>query len=100
MIIKAFSEYLKEFDDSLSANHLLVGWLKYKLSKKPENKVDMVINEEIGLVSDENCNVNFAGKSKTGRALLESLYVFADSYEQQKFTRWVHGLKASDFRSY
>jgi|SRR3989339_135247 len=98
MIIKAFSEYLKDFEDGIAANTLLLGWLRYKLTKKPENQVDIVINEEIALVSDEECNVTFIGRSKTGKALLESLHIFADSYEQQKFTRWVHGLKASDFK--
>ncbi|MCK7521086.1 MAG: hypothetical protein MZV64_27050 [Ignavibacteriales bacterium] len=84
MIIKAFSEFLKQFNDEIHTKELLNGWLKDKLSKKPENHVDNVIHEEIALLSDEECNIKFKGKSKTGKQLLESLYNFAESYEQQK----------------
>ncbi|OGH99524.1 MAG: hypothetical protein A2104_02545 [Candidatus Melainabacteria bacterium GWF2_32_7] len=100
MIVQAFAEYLKQFDDDIPTSILLFGWLKSKLSQKPECNITKVIQEEITLVSDEECNITFAGKSKTGIKLLESLYNFADSYEQQKFTRWVHSLKASDFGSF
>ena len=100
MIVGAFAEYLKEFDDDMPTNVLLFGWLKARLSQKPECLITKVIHEEISLISDDECNITFAGKSKTGIQLLESLYNFADSYEQQKFTRWVHSLKASDFRSF
>lgn len=98
MIIQAFSDYIKQFDDEISTNVLLFGWLKYKLSKMPENNVDKVIHKEISILSDKNYKIIFAGNSETGRNLLTALYNFADSYEQQKFTRWVHNLKASDFK--
>ena len=100
MIIKAFSEYVKQFNDDIPTNLLLYGWLKTKLSQKPECNVTKVIHKELTLLSDENCNITFTGKSKTGIELLESLYKYADSYEQQKFTRWVHKLKASDFKHF
>lgn len=100
MIIRAFSEYIRQFDDDIETNVLLFGWLKGRLSQKAECNVTKVIQKEISLLSDENCNVTFTGKSKTGTKLLDSLYKYADSYEQQKFTRWVHDLKASDFKDF
>ena len=39
----------------------------------------------------------FKGTSDSGRRLLKSLYEYCLSYEQQKWARFVHGLKASDF---
>lgn len=100
MILEAFSEYIKQFDDEIPTDVLLFGWLKSKLAQKPECHVTNVIHKEIALVSDEECNITFSGKSKTGIKLLEALYNYADSYEQQKFTRWVHDLKASDFKDF
>lgn len=100
MIIKAFSEYIKEFDDSKSATVLLVEWLKQNLSKSPEDNIKKVIHKEIAFINDENGEFKYIGKSKSGQVLLKSLYNFALSYEQQKFTRWVHKLKASDFNQF
>jgi len=34
---------------------------------------------------------------ETGKELLNSLFIFADSYDQQRFSRWIHNVKASDF---
>jgi hypothetical protein len=39
----------------------------------------------------------FLPLSDSGRRLLRSLYEYASSYEQQKWSRWVHCVKASDF---
>ena len=41
----------------------------------------------------------FEGASGSGVRLLNSLYEYSMSYEQQKWSRFVHGVKASDFKS-
>jgi hypothetical protein len=41
----------------------------------------------------------FEGASLSGVRLLNSLYEYAMSYEQQKWSRFVHKIKASDFKS-
>ena len=98
MILKAFSEYIREFNSDIPTTMLLWRWLKDKLSKKPENNVENIIHEEIILLKNKYGHFMLVGKSGSGRVLLESLYNFALSFEQQKFTRWIHKLKASDFR--
>jgi len=98
MILKAFAEFLKKSNEKDSSTVLLALWLKNKLSQPVEDNVDKVIHEEISIVFEKDNEYRFEGKSKTGKALLKSLYNFALSYEQQKFTRWVHNLKASDFK--
>ena len=100
MIVKAFSEYLIKSDDSISSVRVLEKWLNGVLTKKPGNKVEEIVHKEIELKSDDNLNLYFSGKSKSWRKLVESLYNYANSYEQQKFTRWVHNIKASDFKDY
>jgi len=40
----------------------------------------------------------FKGTSTSGSRLLHSLYEYAMSYEQQKWSRFIHTIKASDFR--
>ncbi len=99
MIIKAFSDYLREFKSDIPAVVLLSRWLKEKLSREPESNIDMVIHTEIVYLRNKTGLFMFVGRSNTGRILLESLYNFALSYEQQNFSRWLHNLKASDFES-
>ena len=97
MIIKAFSEYLKTVSSDITPVLLLSKWLKLKLSKKPENNIERVINHEIAFIKDKKGNYMLIGKTNSGKILLESLYNFALSYEQHSFTKWIHNLKASDF---
>jgi hypothetical protein len=40
----------------------------------------------------------FKGTSSSGSRLLNSLYEYSMSYEQLKWSRFVHSVKASDFR--
>ncbi|MBS1989499.1 MAG: hypothetical protein JSS83_03220 [Cyanobacteria bacterium SZAS LIN-3] len=40
----------------------------------------------------------FKGSSPSGIRLLNSLYEYSMSYEQQKWSRFIHTVKASDFR--
>jgi hypothetical protein len=97
MIIKAFSEYLKIFNEEIPPVIVLSRWLKDKLSNKPLNNVERIIHKEICLVKNKLGLFVLVGKSDSGRILLESLYNYALSYEQCNFSRWVNDLRASDF---
>jgi len=99
MILEAFSQYLKQQDETISADILLSKWLREKLKHSPQDNIQNIIHAEIEFSADENGNLIFKGKSKSGKILLDALYNFAQSYEQQKFGRWVHKLRASDFPS-
>lgn len=111
MIIEAFAQYLKEVDPEVPATCALARWLWQKLNNPPESNVDRVLHCEIKIVhadrsskhslrlaasEDGPCYV-FNSSSDSGLKLLQSLYHYALSYEQQKWARWVHWVKASDF---
>ena len=112
MILEAFAKYLHAADPTIPAGTILARWLWERLTKPPETLTDRVLRSEIEaslkvrkgryeslppgtLVSVPS--YNFAGKSDSGRRLLKSLYEYALSYEQQKWSRWVHKVKATDF---
>lgn len=97
MILESFAEYLKKQGEKTSADVILSQWLREKLKAEPKDNIERIIHAEIEFSADENGDLIFKGKSKSGRILLDSLYNYAQSYEQQKFGRWVHKLKASDF---
>lgn len=100
MIIKAFATYLQSFDKKetdKTSLALLYQWLQEILSQNPENNIQRVVHEEIVIKKNNIGMFVIHAKSNSGRKLLESLYNFALSYEQQKFTRWVHKIKADDF---
>jgi hypothetical protein len=99
MIIKAFSDYLKEFKSDIPPVIILSRWLKDKLYKHPENNVERVIHSEISLFVNKKGRFMIVGNGESGKNLLESLYNFALSYEQQNFSRWLHDKKASDFKN-
>jgi hypothetical protein len=97
MIIKAFSEHIKTFNTEIPTMLLLTMWVKDKLSKNPENNVERIIHNEIGILKNNRGIFLLIGKTKTGKVLIESLYEFVLSYEQHKFSKWIHNKKASDF---
>jgi len=111
VILEAFAEYLQAADQELSASSVLARWLWERLSMPPENTVDKVLHCEIALLSSVSkarphlrlpCGQNgavyaFQAKSESGHKLLKSLHQYSLSYEQQKWARWVHRVKASDF---
>lgn len=99
MIIKAFSEYLKSFNNEIPPLLLLSRWLKDKLSINPENNVERIIHKEIGLLVNERGLFFLIGKTTSGKILIEALYEFALSYDHHKFNKWVHKVKASDFNN-
>lgn len=97
MIIKAFATYLQSFQDDIPPVILLSRWLKKKLESEPVDNVDKVIHHEIELAKNNFGMFILVGKTSTGKKLMESLYNFALSYDQQKFTRWIHRRNADDF---
>lgn len=116
MILEAFSKYLQEADPALSSTEVLARWLWEKLSLPAESNVDRVIHCEIrvcraDLPNSEPCQLLvphpddaedvadyiYCGSSESGARLLNSLHEYCLSYEAQKWARWVHQLKATDF---
>jgi len=115
MILEAFAKYLQTTDNSISSTAILSRWLWERLTLPPETIIDQVLQCELKLLRVRQatgqrlclrlpdtpgypplCYV-FQGNSTSGLRLLASLYEFSLSYEQQKWARWVHSLKASDF---
>ncbi len=111
MILEAFAKYLHVADPDLPAQSVLARWLWERLSVPPETNVDKVLRCEISVVPKGRDRRNshrldsggngpdyiFQGNSESGRRLLNALYHYSLSYEQQKWNRWVHHVKASDF---
>lgn len=97
MIIKAFSDYIKPFNTEIPSLVLLSKWLRENLSKKPENNIERIIHSEIGFLKNNRGLFLLIGKTPSGKILLESLHEFALSYDNHKFSKWVHELKATDF---
>lgn len=98
MIIKAFSDYIKTFNSEIPSLLLLTRWLRENLSKNPENNVERIIHSEIGILKNKRGVFLLIGKTKSGKVLIESLNEFALSYDQHKFSKWIHKVKASDFK--
>ena len=111
MILEAFSRYLHVSDPEVPATSLLARWLWERLSAPAETVEDRVLHLEISIECSEARSDNaleldawddgpayvFNGRSPTGDKLLKALYQYCLSYEQQKWARWVHEVKASDF---
>lgn len=112
MILEAFAQYLKTADDKIPASNVLARWLWERLSVPPESIVDQVLHVEVSIFQAKSASRSkvhytenagkqlyvFKGNSQTGSILLKSLYEYCLSYEQQKWARWVHSVKASDFK--
>ncbi len=97
MILNAFSEYIKKFNADVPAVVVLSRWLREKIIKEPENNIDLVIQKELALMKNKRGLFLITAKSESGRNLLEHLYEFALSYDNYKFSKWLHKIKASDF---
>jgi len=111
VILEAFAKYLQESDQDVPASFILARWLWERLSSPPESAVDRVLHSELTLM-DRRANLKqslrldashdgptyvFGWTSDSGRRLVHSLHQYSLSYEQQKWSRWVHFVKASDF---
>ena len=99
MILKEFSDFLKNNEQKPSVS-LLYAWLKMKIESPAKSNVDRILQKEIYIAKNKAGNFLFIGKSPSGRNLMECLYNFALSFEQQKMARWLHDKKANDFKNY
>lgn len=97
MIIQAFADYLHAIEEDIPCVILLSKWVQNILEKEPTNNVERVIHHEINYSKNKIGMFLMTGKGKSGKILIESLYNFALSYEQQKFARWIHNTNANDF---
>lgn len=112
LIIEAFAKYLHSADPATPAPVILGRWLWERLTSPPECNEDRVLRAELAIeVADIVGNSGsvrgwaaslvpgyyFNPASENGKRMLRSLYEYASSYEQQKWSRWVHCVKASDF---
>ena len=98
MILKEFSEYLKQNQDK-SAVKLLYKWLKERLEVLPVTNVDKVLKSELYTAQNEYGDFLIIAKRESGRKLMQSLYNFALSFENLKVARAVHNSKPSDFKN-
>lgn len=97
MIITAFAKYLQNTKEDKSALDLLIKWIKETKENPATNNIERVIHHEIFLTKNKIGMYMMTGNGKSGKILLESLYNFALSYEQQKFSRWIHKIEPKDF---
>lgn len=112
VILEAFAKYLHAADPTVPTQAILSRWLWERLTTPPENIADRVLRTEITIEITERQSPRisarrfqmpglpgyvFATSTDSGRRMLRSLYEYASSYEQQRWSRWVHCVKASDF---
>ncbi len=114
LILEAFAEFLHAADPNMPATDVLAQWLWKRLSTPPANNVDKVLHCEMAIcqagepskgispsseigAGKKTVTYVFRGTSDSGKRLLKSLYEYCQSYDQQRWARWVHNLKASDF---
>lgn len=98
MILKSFSDFLKE-NENLSATKALFVWLCSRRTNNPIENVDKIINKELYFALNKRKDVMIIAKSESGRTLMNALYNFALSYEQYKLAKWLHERKSTDFNN-
>ena len=98
MILKEFSQYLQENIEE-SAVVLLNKWLKTKIETPAQTNVDKIIQTEIYIAKNKYNDTLLIAKSESGRKLINTLYNFSLSFEQQKIARWIHNKKPNDFNN-
>jgi len=98
MILKSFSDFLKEHDE-LSSTKALFLWLCSKKNDNPLENVDKIINKELYFAKNKRNDVLIIAKSDSGRRMMQALYNFSLSYEQYKLAKWLHERKSTDFNS-
>lgn len=96
MILQEFAEYLQENQDTSSVK-LLYKWLREKLEVLPKTNVDKILKAELYTAENGYGDFLIIAKRDSGRKLMQALYNFALSYENQKIARNVHSLKPKDF---
>jgi hypothetical protein len=75
-------------------------WLLSILSEaNPTENVHKVIHAEIAIVNAP-WQMTFVPRSPSGETLLNSLYLYCDSYERWRFGRWLHDIKPHAFNEF
>ena len=102
MILKAFSTYLKKYNEDIidgktTATKLLCEWIRLVIKKNPESNVDKIVHTEILLAENSDGDFIIVGKSDSGRVLVNALNNFALSYENYLMSKWLADIKATDF---
>lgn len=98
MILKEFAKVLQQNYSQISPSEILANWIKNILSHPPITNVEKVIHAELTILYNQDGTFAIVGISKSGQKLLETLYRFIESYENQAFSRWVHNNKPNDFK--
>jgi len=98
MILKAFSKHLQEYSADIPSYIILTRWLREKLQKKPETLIDKVLHAELTLLQSEDGINAVVGSTVSGQKLIKNLLNYAESYDHQKFLRWLHNQTSSDFK--
>ena len=101
MILADFSKFLQtktqDIIEKTSCTALLAMWVKSILDNPPKTNVEKVIHSEIALATNKVGDYLLIAKSESGRTLTQTLYNFAQSYEQYVLEQWLLNKKASDF---
>ena len=102
MILAEFAKFLQENEEEIinknkSCTSLLGLWIKSVLEKKPISNIEKIICTEISLAKNKVGDYFLVAKSESGRALTNSLYNFALSYEQHVLKKWLEDKKPIDF---
>jgi hypothetical protein len=114
LILEAFAKYLQAADPKVPATDVLAQWLWRHLSSEPKTNVEKVLHCEMTIREIKKSRAEssasgddrdkpkktsyvFCGTSSSGKRLLKSLYEYCQSYEQARWARFIHTLKASDF---
>lgn len=100
MILKEFSQYLQNnISETGDRNYLacLFDWIKMKKQSPILSNVDKIIHAEIYIAKNKFSDYLLIGKSPTGRKLVDVLYRFTTSFEQQEMARFLHDKKPKDF---
>jgi len=104
LILEAFAQYLqsipiKEGKLDQKPEVLLYHWIMDYLNA-PANLADPVsaiLHAEL-YTFDADGHKAFEAKSESGRRLLKTLFHYCRSYDHWQFSRWLHTIRASDFR--
>lgn len=102
MILSEFAKYIQKFNDDIISNKttatkLLCEWIKLVINKNPKNHVDKIVHKEIMLAQNPQGDFIIAGKSDSGRILVNALSNYAISYENFLMSRWLENKKPKDF---
>lgn len=98
MILKEFSQFLQDNLEESSVI-LLNKWLKLKIETPAISNVEKIIQKEIYIAKNKYNDCLLVGKGESGRRLIQALYNFSLSFEQQKLARWLHNKKPDDFKN-